>query len=223
MAIVTKLPILSEDVNEKASDRDKIKQAVDKLKAKFTPIVLKCCELTGLQDFQWLVWAIMYRENGQGVVNFVKSTGATGLMQVTPETASDCIIRENQKKRLSEQEKNFVRAKIGKTKAEALFKRKKLGNPIAITIQNLKDPETNVFFACLYLGQLVDECTINGVLRLDYLITRYLRYYSKPKGNNAEQVIAWVNSQDWKKASKEENVDYIKAVGGKNGIAYLIT
>lgn len=222
MAIVTNLPILSEDVNVSSIERRKIKEAVDQLKSRFQTVVDKVASLTGLTDFIWLIFSIMYKENGQGNTGFVKSTGATGLMQVTPETASDAIIRESQKKRLTEPEKDFIRQKLGTNRANAIFKRKQLGLPVAITIADLKDPEFNVFMASIYLGQLIDECTIDSKLRLDYLITRYLRYYSKPKGSDANAVIAWVNSQDWKKSQKDENISYIKQVGGKNGIAHII-
>ena len=222
--ITTKLPILSEDITPIPSDRQKIKSAIASLQNRYSTIVKTICALMGMSDFEWLVWSVMYKENGTGNASFVKSTGATGLMQVTPETASDCIIRENQKKRLTQAEKDFLSKKIGETRVKSIAKRKQLGNPILITQADLKDPEINVFFGVLYLGQLVDECTENGELRLDFLCTRYLRYYSRPKGANAEQVIAWVNGQEsWSKSQRSENIGYIKALGGKNGIATLVT
>lgn len=221
MATITKLPILNETVYTK-TESDKILEKVNSLKTRFNTIVLKCAKLTGLSDYTWLIYSIMFRENADGNTTFVKSTGATGIMQITAETASDALIRENQKNRITAEERIFLTEKLGATKLNAILKRKQLGTPILFTTSQLKDPELNLYLACLYIAQLVDKYTENGNLRLEKVITGYLRYYSNPSGTTASEVISWIQKQNWSSASKTENIAYIKAVGGRNGIAHTI-
>lgn len=218
--IQTKLPILEDEVYT-ATDANKYQSQINVLKNRFGAMVDEIAQIVGLNDFKWLIYSVMFRENGQGNVNFVKSTGATGLMQVTPETASDVIIRENQKHRITNEEEAMLTTLIGSSRTKALLKRKQLGEPILFSINDLKNPKLNLLIACIYIGQLVDECTEGGELNLAKVITRYLRYYSKPQGKTAQEVIAWVNKQGWSKNQKDENIDYIKVVGGKRGIATL--
>jgi soluble lytic murein transglycosylase-like protein len=141
-------------------------------------------------------------------------SGATGLMQVTPNSATDILILENQKKRFSDKEKEAMRRMLGDRAAEIL-KIKNLGEKQIITEKDLFNPELNIFIGTIYLGILIDESTDNNgqEVRLDKVIARFNKgYFSDGKGSKLKGTV-----QDVVASTNKETSSYIVKFLGKNG------
>lgn len=166
---------------------------------------------------------IILIENAMLNPSFVNPFGFVGLGQINTDTASDVIIREKKKKRLSEAEIAVLRKQLGK-RLDVLFladiNPKKAGNQaidLGYSIVNnndLKNPEFNLMVSAMYASQLIDEeleATAEGELvRLDRVIVRYNQgYYYKINKAKTDALIAQLPKQP---------KDYIKKMVGANGM-----
>ena len=166
---------------------------------------------------------IILIENAELEPSFVNPFGFVGLGQINTDTASDVIIREKKKKRLSDPEITVLRKQLGK-RLDVLFKAdidpKKAGNQavdLGYSIVNntdLKNPEFNLMVSAMYASQLIDEeleATAEGELvRLDRVIVRYNQgYYYKINKAKTDALIAQLPKQP---------KDYIKKMVGANGM-----
>ena len=166
---------------------------------------------------------IILIENAELNPSFVNPFGFVGLGQINTDTASDVIIREKKKKRLSNAETAVLRKQLG-TRLDVLFAAdvdpKKAGNqPIdlgysIVNQKDLKNPEFNLLVAAMYASQLIDEeieSTSDGnLLRLDKVIVRYNQgyYYSVPN-LKTDALIGRLPG---------EPKNYIKKMAGANGM-----
>lgn len=171
---------------------------------------------------------IILIENGDLNPSFVNFAGFVGLGQINTDTASDVIIREKKKKRLSNAEIEVLRKQLG-ARLDVLFKAdvdpKKAGNQaidlgFSIVNQNdLKNVEFNLMVSAMYASQLVDEeleKTSDGELvRLDRVIVRYNQgYYYKTPKLSTDALIAQLPT---------EPKNYIKKMTGANGMMETLT
>ncbi|MCA0231557.1 MAG: hypothetical protein LCH91_13880 [Bacteroidetes bacterium] len=166
---------------------------------------------------------IILIENAKLDPQFVNPFGFVGLGQINTDTASDVIIREKKKKRLSNEEIEVLRKQLGK-RIDLLFASdvdpKKAGNqPIdlgysIVNNNDLKNVEFNLLVSAMYASQLIDEeieRTSDGELvRLDRVIVRYNQgyYYKIPKAMT-DTLIAQL---------PKEPRNYIKKMAGANGM-----
>ena len=119
---------------------------------------------------------------------FIESSGdknaiggiSVGLMQINPATASDVIYSEIKKGRLSAEEEAVLRKQIG-VKMDCLKKQKYSSHGMAcnnntgisVTKQDLLNAEFNIMVGAIALGQLIDEYTEGGTVRLDKVVIVY--------------------------------------------------
>jgi soluble lytic murein transglycosylase-like protein len=120
-----------------------------------------------------LIESFIFIESG-GNPN-AKSPYATGLMQLSPATASDVLVKEKGADRLRDGEAAILKKYLG-TRYSLIEKVKpkqtSLGKTF-ITNDDLLKPEFNILVGSILLGQLVNEFTENGILRLDKVVTIY--------------------------------------------------
>ena len=104
-----------------------------------------------------------------------KSPYATGLMQLSPATASDALVKEKGADRLRDGEAAILKKYLGSRYSlleKVKPKQTSLGKTF-VTNDDLLKPEFNILVGTILLGQLVNEFTENGVLRLDKVVTIY--------------------------------------------------
>lgn len=149
-----------------------------------------------------------------------KSPYATGLMQLSPATASDTIVKEKGEGRLSNDEANILKKYLGSRYAliEGVKpKQTSLGKQPLITNEDLLKPELNILLGAILLKQLMDEfLQPDGKIRMDKVITIYNggRYGAVAKKvipfqGTTEQLVALV---------PKETSDYIKKLVGTQGV-----
>lgn len=171
---------------------------------------------------------IILIENATLNPSFVNPFGFVGLGQINPDTASDVIIREKKKKRLSEAEITVLRTQLGK-RLDVLFLAdvdpKKAGNqPIdlgysIVNNTDLKNPAFNLMVSAIYVSRLIDEeleATAEGELvRLDRVIVRYNQgYYYKVAKASTNALLSQLPT---------EPKNYIKKMVGANGMMETLT
>jgi soluble lytic murein transglycosylase-like protein len=158
-----------------------------------------------------LIISIIFAES-RGFSDVINKSGATGLMQLKPQTANDTIVLENKKKRLSDNEKTVLRYQLG-DRLDSILKLKYLSAENYVTQDDLLKPQFNILCGAILLGLLIDQHNENGKLRLDKVIMRYNRgYFFKPKGDTAQETLSQA------KQVGSEVYNYILKVTGKNGL-----
>ena len=161
-----------------------------------------------------LIVAYIFAESG-GKKDIVSHSGAVGLMQLIPISASSVVHLENKKKRLTDAEKNVIAKYIGKDRLAKLLKATNLSQVTdgMITKKDLFNPELNILIGCMFLGLLIDEHVEKGKIRLDKVTMRYNKgYFYKPKGDTELETLKLA-----KKMSAETSA-YIVKITGKNGL-----
>ncbi len=159
-----------------------------------------------------------------GDPNAVSHAGAVGLMQLVPSSASDILVLENKKKRLTDAEKAILTKYLGKRFTDGILKMKYLGDKKTVngvtsatwvTKEDLLNPELNLLIGAIYLGLLIDEETDKNRLRLDRVVLRYNRgYFSKVDRGLALPALV-VNQPT-------ESKDYVYKLLGTNGTLDLL-
>lgn len=156
-----------------------------------------------------------------GKASIVSSAGAVGLMQITPDTATNIIHTEHKEGRLSKAEMDLLRKHLGK-KLDCILSFKYMNQSLpcnkntgkVITKEDLLKPELNILIGAILLGNLIDKHTENKVVRLDKVIVRYNAGYNyKPQGNTVEETMAFA-----KKKGGAETANYISKLVGPNGV-----
>jgi len=104
-----------------------------------------------------------------------KSPYATGLMQLSPATASDALVKEKGAGRLQAGEAALIKKYLGNRYSfieKVKPKQTSIGKTF-ITNDDLLKPEFNILVGCILVKQLMDEFTEDGKLRLDKVIAIY--------------------------------------------------
>jgi hypothetical protein len=169
--------------------------------------------------------SIIAIENGTHLdVNYVSSAGAVGLTQITPNTATDTLIRTKKANRLTQPETelllkkgidvNRLNGNAPKLKNGKSQKWYSSSEGSIVTTDQLKDVELNLLLGAIYLSEQMirfTEITIKGFeLRMDKVIVAYNQgfNYKVPMGTTAH-IIAKV---------PVESKNYIAKMTGVNGM-----
>ena len=195
------------------------KDAMAKIYNTYKDAIDRCASLTHVP--QAIITSFIFIESA-GNPNAVSGAGAIGLMQLIPSSASDILVIENTKKRLSSEEKQILAQNLGARFTLGIDKMAYLGQKLTvggvtsatwITKADLLKPSLNILIGCIYLGILIDESTKNGKCNLHKVVIRYNRgYFADNAGKNISDDIqtAMVNSPT-------ETQNYILKFVGKNG------
>ena len=205
------IPAVSESFY-KTADLPKIKNILAKIGNAFSSEIFQSERLTNVPAP--LITAYIFAESG-GKKEVVSGSGAVGLMQLIPISASSVIHLENKKKRLSDEEKTIIAKHIGTERLSKILKAVNLSKITAsmITKKDLMIPELNILIGSIFLGLLIDEHNESGKIRLDKVTLRYNKgYFFKPKGATEQETLALA-----KKMSSETSA-YIIKITGKNGL-----
>ena len=209
---------------------------LSQLMNKYGSLVIQAARLANipLPVFQSLLMV----ENTESDPNYISGAKAIGLGQITIGTALDTIIRERDKKRLSNDEITVLRKQLGarldlilKDAAPDITGIQKLqmggkykpykGAPAneevtlnVIKTQDLLNPEFNLMVSAILISQLIDEeieATPTGdLVRLDRVIVRYnVSYYKSVPRVATNDIITQV---------PKETGNYIKKMAGANGM-----
>lgn len=204
-----------------AKESAEFRQKREDLMARYGNEVTEAARLTNIP--LTVLQGIILIENAQLNPTFINPFGFIGLGQVNPATASDVIIREKKKKRLSNDEINALRRTLS-ARLDVLFKSdidpKTPGNQaidLGFSIVNQKDLQNvgfNLLVSAMYASQLIDEEIENtkegDLLRLDRVIVRYNQgYYFKPGAGNTDALITKLST---------EPRNYIKKMVGARGM-----
>lgn len=161
---------------------------------------------------------------------FIESTGnekaknpyATGLMQLSRATASDVIIKEKGLGRLDDREAIILKKYLGdryKLIENVKPKQTSLGKTF-ITDNDLFKPEFNILVGTMLLGQLINEFTENGKLRLDKVVTIYNGGRFSKAG---KKIIKFKgDTKELLTQVPKESSDYIKKLIGVNSVLDII-
>lgn len=163
---------------------------------------------------------------------FIESAGnpnarngnAIGLMQISPATVSDALVREFTRKRLNEEEEKILVKYLGDVWTKNKARMQKFNKPINslgdtwIPSAVLYKPGFNLTVGAIYLGQLFDEFTDpnTGETRLDKVVA----VYNMGRGG-AKNVIATEGGVEAVLSSPSipnETKNYIKKLLGPNGV-----
>jgi soluble lytic murein transglycosylase-like protein len=147
-----------------------------------------------------------------------KSPYATGLMQLSPASASDVIVKEKGANRLQDGEAAILKKYLGSRYSmidKVKPKQTSLGKTF-VTNDDLLKPEFNILVGSIFLKQLMDEFTENGKIRMDKVVAiynggRFSKAAKKiiPFKGNAEQLLTQV---------PKETSDYVKKLLGTQGV-----
>jgi len=158
-----------------------------------------------------LIIAVIFAES-KGIPNAQNRSGATGLMQLKPQSANDTIFLEAKKDRLSADEKAILKNQLG-DRLDSILKMKNLSGGNFVTKEDLLNSQFNILCGSMLLGLLIDQHSENGKLRLDKVIMRYNRgYFFKPKGDSLTETLSQA------KQVGSEVYNYILKVTGRNGL-----
>lgn len=209
-----KIPALNQSFYDVVSAKSNHNKIVNLIRPKYGKYINNISALVGLPSE--LIEGFIFIESA-GIEN-AKSPYATGLMQLSPATASDGLVFEKGKNRLEKGESDLLKKYLG-SRYSVLDKVKpnqiSLGKTF-ITNDDLLKPELNILIGSIILKQLCDEFTENGNIRLDKVISvynggRYSKSSKKiiPFEGTTEQLVA---------LAPKETADYIKKLIGVNSL-----
>lgn len=151
-----------------------------------------------------------------------KSPYATGLMQLSPATASDVIVKEKGLGRLEKEEADILKKYLGSrfSLVEKVKPNQKSLGKTFVTNNDLFKPEFNILVGTILLGQLINEFTEGGKLRLDKVVTIYNGgRYSKA----GKKIISFKgDTKELLTQIPKESSDYIKKLVGTQGVLDII-
>ena len=112
-------------------------------------------------------------------------SSAVGLMQIGAAGASDAIVKEKQKGRMSVGEEAIMKKHLGSTYDKTIkgLKKGQMSAGTWVGKSILYSPEFNIAVGAMYLKQLIDEFTTKDGVRMDKVVAIYNtgRYSSTAK------------------------------------------
>lgn len=209
-----KVPSINLSYYDSIASKANEKKIIELIRPKFGKMIDNTAELVGLPSE--LIESVIFIESA-GNPNAV-SPYAVGLGQLSPATASDCIIKEKGAGRLRDGEAAILKKYLG-TRYSLVEKVKPKQTSIGktfITKEDLLKPEFNILVSGILLKQLVDEFTVNGHVRLDKVITIY---NGGRFGKTAKKVIPFKGTtNELLTLVPKETSNYILKLLGTNGV-----
>jgi hypothetical protein len=191
------------------ADTNGIKRQYANIKAKYGTYIAQAANNSNIPE--WLIYAFIIIESG-GDANAI-SGGTYGLGQLLPIGIQDIIWLENKDKKIIATERKAIEKQLGVRAKNVLTVKLKTGATSQITKADLQNAEFNIQCMAIYLSRLIDECTINGIVRYDQIVVGYnIGYYSQVrktiKAKDIEQIIDTLN---------HTTRDYVLKLAGRNG------
>jgi soluble lytic murein transglycosylase-like protein len=225
-ALIAKVPLTDKFFYPDAS-KSQVKAALDKIYATYKSAIDNSAALTNVPKD--VITSFIFIESN-GKVDAISSAGAIGIMQLMTTSASDILVMEKNKGRLSESEKAVLSTNLGKRFTEGIMKMRFLGDKKTvdgvtsatwITKADLLKPSLNILIGSIYLSLLIDESTRNGKVDLHKVVVRYNRgYFSDGRGSKIPES---VNEALLTSSMPTESKNYILKFVGKNGTLDLLT
>lgn len=210
-----KIPSINQSFYDIVSAKANKEKIINVIRPKFGSIINNISTISNVPSE--LIESFIFIESA-GNPN-AKSPYATGLMQLSPATASDTIVKEKGEGRLSNDEANILKKYLGSRYAliEGVKPKQTSLGKTFVTNDDLLKPELNILLGTILLKQLMDEfLQPDGKIRMDKVITIYNggRYGAVAKKvipfqGTTEQLVAFV---------PKETSDYIKKLVGTQGI-----
>jgi len=210
-----KIPSINQSYYDKVSSKSNQDKIKNEIRPKFGNIINSISAMSNVP--KEMIEAFIFIESG-GNPN-AKSPYAVGLMQLSPATASDTLVKEKGLGRLSAPEANLIKKYLGNRYRliEGVKPNQTSLGKTFITKKDLLIPEFNVLLGTVLLKQLMDEFTEpNGKIRMDKVIVIYNggRY-----GNTAKKVIESKEGiEQIIKIVPKETSSYILKLLGTEGI-----
>ena len=167
-----KIPSINQSYYTKVSakaNQDKIK---NEIRPKYSSVINNISGISNVP--KELIESFIFIESG-GKAN-AQSPYAVGLMQLSPATASDTLVKEKGLGRLSAPETELLKKYLGSRYAliEGVKPKQTSLGKTYITKNDLFIPELNILIGAILLKQLMDEFTEpNGKIRMDKVIVIY--------------------------------------------------
>jgi soluble lytic murein transglycosylase-like protein len=225
MGIKVRVPAIKESFYSDSA-RPQVQRKLEEISLTYKREIEQASRLTNISEK--MITSLIFIESS-GKPNAVSSANAVGLMQLVPAAASDILVMENNKKRMTDDEKSLLRKYLGDRLDKGILAMKFLGDKktvngvtsaVWVTREDLLNPEFNILVGSIYLGILIDESVEDGSLRLDKIIVRYNRgYFSDGRGSrlpsSPEAVLAAANIP-------KETKDYIRKFAGINSTLHIL-
>lgn len=220
MELNVKVPVLADKFYTDA-EAPLVKRKMDEITATYFNIINEVSDATRVPIP--LIVSFVFIESA-GKVNAISSSGAVGLMQLSPKSGSDILVIENKRDRLRDKERELLTKYLGDRFTEGILKMKYLGDKVTVngvrsatwvTKEDLLKPELNLLIGSIFLSSLMDESTKDGDLRLDKVVVRYNKGYFTKKGLDGDVKSVMANAPSESKA-------YIKKLIGTNGTLDLL-
>lgn len=194
----------------KPEDMPKIKEKVNEIKTKYGRYIKNSATISNVPEDLIASFIFIESRGEEKVIN--KGSQSTGLMQITPNSATDVLTLERTKGRLNDKEKSVLKQLLGAEKFNKVIKAN-MGSTI-ITQQDLLIPELNILIGTIYLGMMIDRHTEGETVRLDKVVVAYnagMYAFKSGKGlvGDTQKLLASLPS---------ETQNYIKKLVGKNGV-----
>ena len=211
-----KIPAISDSFYT-APQVPQVKDSIEGIQGKYGSVVNNIAKISNIPSD--LLYSFIFIESAGNATAVNKGSGATGLMQIAPKSATEIIYKEIKLGRLSHEEEAILIKYIGADKLKKIRKMKQGANEFYITQSDLLKPELNVLVGAIFLGILLDEESKAGGARLDKVVIRYNKgYYYASRGRDIIGDIGTVL-----KNLSGETAAYIKKLLGKNGTLDILT
>ena len=165
------------------TQKQQIGDAIAKIYAKYKQEIDTVADLTNVP--RNIICSIIFIESG-GNPTIVSGAGAVGLMQLIPSSASDILVIEHNKGRLTDGEIDVLTKALGDRFTKGIMKMKYLGMQVMVgseikatwvTTKDLYNPLLNILCGSIYLGLLLNEQKEGDTVRLDKVVIRYNKGY----------------------------------------------
>jgi len=163
------VPISSKNFYEE-KDKQNIKNKIDSISNKYGKIIDEVSKLEFLPSN--IIKSFIYIESG-GDEN-VSNGNTVGLMQISTTTVTEVLYYEYKYKRMSKEEEDYLIKYIGNDKYNDIKSKAKLRMKSSyLTTDLIKKPELNILFGSMYLSQLFDRFTENGIVQIHKIVAAY--------------------------------------------------
>ncbi len=214
MATLLKIPSINKSFYNSVAAKANEEKIVNVIRPKYGKIINNVSVLSNVPEE--VIESFIFIESAGN--EKAQSPYATGLMQLSPATASDVIVKEKGAGRLDSGEAAIIKKYLGSRYSlieKVKAKQTSLGKTF-VTNADLLKPEFNILVGTIFLKQLMDEFTEGGKIRMDKVVAIYNGgRFSKA----AKKVIPFKGTTDEMLAIvPKETSNYIVKLLGNDGI-----